>query len=65
MDTLKDLATNPEHTSWMYPLLVFADAALCGLIVEKIPCKPFPPSYLPLLIHQFPLFQLPPAFPNR
>ncbi|PVI03593.1 glycosyltransferase family 58 protein [Periconia macrospinosa] len=37
MDTLKDLATNPEHTSWMYPLLIFSDAALCGLVVEKIP----------------------------
>ncbi|KAF2659164.1 glycosyltransferase family 58 protein [Lophiostoma macrostomum CBS 122681] len=32
-----DLATNPKHTRWMYPLLLIADAGLCGVIIEKIP----------------------------
>lgn len=39
METLRDLATNPVHTKWMYPLLLIADAALCGLIIEFVPCK--------------------------
>ncbi|KAF2451712.1 glycosyltransferase family 58 protein [Karstenula rhodostoma CBS 690.94] len=37
MNTLRDLATNPAHTKWMYPLLLVADAALCGLIIEFVP----------------------------
>ncbi|KAF2690463.1 glycosyltransferase family 58 protein [Lentithecium fluviatile CBS 122367] len=37
MDSIKDLATNPEHMRWMYPLLLVADAALCGVIIEKVP----------------------------
>ncbi|KAF2129311.1 glycosyltransferase family 58 protein [Dothidotthia symphoricarpi CBS 119687] len=32
-----DLASNPDHTRWMVPLLLVADAALCGLIIDKIP----------------------------
>jgi len=39
METIKDLATNPEHMRWMYPLLLVADAALCTVIIEKVPCK--------------------------
>jgi len=35
----KDLAYNPEHTRWMTPLLLIADAALCGVVIEKIPCS--------------------------
>lgn len=38
MNTLKDLATNPEHMRWMFPLLMIADAALCGVIIETVPC---------------------------
>ncbi|KAJ4301598.1 dolichyl-P-Man:Man(5)GlcNAc(2)-PP-dolichol alpha-1,3-mannosyltransferase [Kalmusia sp. IMI 367209] len=37
MNTLRDLATNPEHTRWLYPLLLVADAALCGVIIETVP----------------------------
>ncbi|KAF2645941.1 Lethal(2)neighbour of Tid protein [Massarina eburnea CBS 473.64] len=37
MNTFKDLATNPDHTRWMYPLFLIADAALCGVIIDKIP----------------------------
>ncbi|KAL6710156.1 dolichyl-P-Man:Man(5)GlcNAc(2)-PP-dolichol alpha-1,3-mannosyltransferase [Coniothyrium glycines] len=32
-----DLASNPSHTQWLTPLLLVADAALCGLIIDKIP----------------------------
>lgn len=32
-----DLAGNPKHTRWLSPLLLIADAALCGLIIWKIP----------------------------
>jgi alpha-1,3-mannosyltransferase len=39
MEAIKDLATNPEHIRWMYPLLLVADAALCTVIIEKVPCK--------------------------
>jgi alpha-1,3-mannosyltransferase len=35
----KDLAYNPDHTRWMTPLLLIADAALSGVIIEKIPCS--------------------------
>jgi alpha-1,3-mannosyltransferase len=38
---VKDLLTNPKHTRWMCPLLVAADAVLCGLIIWKIPCTLF------------------------
>lgn len=34
-----EIATNPKHTQWIYPLLLIADAALCGVIIEKIPCS--------------------------
>ncbi|KAF2083597.1 glycosyltransferase family 58 protein [Saccharata proteae CBS 121410] len=32
-----DLAQNPKHTKWLCPLLLAADAALCGFIIWKIP----------------------------
>lgn len=32
-----DLAGNPKHTRWLSPLLLIADAALCGLIIWTIP----------------------------
>ncbi|KAF2789565.1 glycosyltransferase family 58 protein [Melanomma pulvis-pyrius CBS 109.77] len=32
-----DIARNPKHTRWIYPLLLIVDAALCGVIIEKIP----------------------------
>lgn len=41
METLRDLATNPAHTRWMYPALLVADAILCGLIIQYVPCKCF------------------------
>ena len=34
-----DLAANPKHTRWLSPLLLFADAALCALVIWKIPCE--------------------------
>lgn len=33
-----DIASNPKHNLWLSPLLLVADAALCGLIIWKIPC---------------------------
>ncbi|KAF1944387.1 Lethal(2)neighbour of Tid protein [Clathrospora elynae] len=33
----RDLAYNPDHTRWLTPLLLVADAALCGVVIEKIP----------------------------
>jgi alpha-1,3-mannosyltransferase len=49
----RDLAYNPEHTRWMTPLLLVADAALCSVVIEKIPCSslhvasPMPPKKQP------------------
>lgn len=37
-DLLYDLCFNPKHTKWMSPLAVVADAALCALIILKVPC---------------------------
>ena len=34
-----DLASNPKHTKWLSPLLLLADAALCALVIWKIPCE--------------------------
>lgn len=34
----RDLATNTAHTTWLIPLLLVLDAALCGVIIEKVPC---------------------------
>lgn len=34
-----DLCTNPKHTRWIAPLIILADAFLCGLIIWKIPCE--------------------------
>jgi hypothetical protein len=33
------IAQDPQHTTWIGPLLVLGDAALSMLIVHKIPCK--------------------------
>jgi alpha-1,3-mannosyltransferase len=33
-----DLASNPKHTKWVTPLLLVADAALCGFVIDKVPC---------------------------
>lgn len=33
-----DLATNPQNTKWIAPLLLVADAVLCGLIIENVAC---------------------------
>lgn len=33
-----DIATNPRNTKWIAPLLLVADAALCGLIIDKVAC---------------------------
>jgi alpha-1,3-mannosyltransferase len=35
----RDLALNPSHTQWLIPTLLVADAALCGVIIDKVPCK--------------------------
>ncbi|KAK4963887.1 dolichyl-P-Man:Man(5)GlcNAc(2)-PP-dolichol alpha-1,3-mannosyltransferase [Elasticomyces elasticus] len=32
-----DLTFNPRHASWLCPLLITLDAALCGLIIWRIP----------------------------
>ncbi|KZF19345.1 glycosyltransferase family 58 protein [Xylona heveae TC161] len=32
-----DIATNPKHTRWISPLLLATDAALCALVIWKIP----------------------------
>lgn len=37
-----DITRNPKHTRWICPLLLLADAALCGLIIWKIPCQSLP-----------------------
>ena len=34
-----DLASNPKNTRWLSPLLLLADAALCALIIWKVPCE--------------------------
>lgn len=33
-----DIATNPRNTKWIAPLLLVADAGLCGLIIDKVAC---------------------------
>lgn len=33
-----DIATNPKHTLWLSYILLVADALLCMLIIEKVPC---------------------------
>ena len=38
-DQAIDLASNPKHTRWLSPLLLLADAALCALVIWKIPCE--------------------------
>jgi len=38
----RDLAYNPEHTQWLIPTLLVVDAALCGVIIDKVACKHFP-----------------------
>ncbi|KAJ9644608.1 dolichyl-P-Man:Man(5)GlcNAc(2)-PP-dolichol alpha-1,3-mannosyltransferase [Coniosporium tulheliwenetii] len=37
VDQCLDIVSNPRHTRWICPLLLAADAALCGLIIWKIP----------------------------
>ncbi|EKG13022.1 Glycosyltransferase ALG3 [Macrophomina phaseolina MS6] len=40
MDLVKQgvsVATNPKYARWLCPLLLVADAALCGLIIWKVP----------------------------
>ncbi|KAI9852338.1 MAG: dolichyl-P-Man:Man(5)GlcNAc(2)-PP-dolichol alpha-1,3-mannosyltransferase [Thelocarpon superellum] len=40
MDPVKlvvDLSTNPRHLRWLCPLLIVADAALCAVIIRKVP----------------------------
>lgn len=46
----KDLAFNPDHTRWLTPLLLVVDAALSGVIIEKIPCS----SYLSFSLNPLP-----------
>lgn len=41
MDLVKQgvsIASNPKYARWLCPLLLVADAALCGLIIWKVPC---------------------------
>jgi len=33
-----DIATDPKHTLWLSYILLIADALLCVLIIEKVPC---------------------------
>jgi len=36
---LIDLARDPRTSQWLSPLLLTADAALCALIIWKVPCR--------------------------
>lgn len=45
-DQVIDLASNPKHTRWLSPLILLADAALCALIIWKIPCELWSPGAL-------------------
>lgn len=38
ISSLRDLITDTAHTRWVAPFILAAEAALCGLIVWKIPC---------------------------
>jgi len=40
--TCVDIASNPKQTLWISPLIFLADAALCGIVVWKIPCTHHP-----------------------
>ena len=40
-----DLASNPKHTRWLSPLLLLTDAVFCALIIWKIPCELWSPSF--------------------
>ena len=33
-----DIAFNPRNTKWIVPLLLVADAMLCGIIIDKVSC---------------------------
>ena len=46
LQTGLDIARNPKHTRWIGPLLLVADAALCALVIWKIPCTISPPQVL-------------------
>lgn len=37
---VKDLAYNPDHTRWIAPLLLIADAGISGVVIDRVPCKP-------------------------
>ncbi|OCK83448.1 glycosyltransferase family 58 protein [Lepidopterella palustris CBS 459.81] len=37
IEQVLDLTRNPKHTRWLSPLLLIADAVLCGLIIWRIP----------------------------
>lgn len=42
MDLLRQalqLAGDPKQTQWVCPLVLLADAVLCGLVVWKVPCR--------------------------
>jgi len=41
----RDITCNPSHTQWLLPLLLAADAALCGLIIDRVPCSSSPVEY--------------------
>lgn len=36
---LFDIARDPRQSKWISPLLIAVDAALCGVIIWKVPCK--------------------------
>ena len=48
-----DLASNPKHTRWLSPLLLLADAALCALVIWKIPCE-IPGNLAPTALFSWP-----------
>lgn len=46
----KDLATNPKHTRWMSPIILVLEAALCYLIILKVPCPLTLPFHYRLIV---------------
>lgn len=57
-----DLCRNPKHTRWIAPLLILADAVLCGLIIWKVPCEYYSLLHADLVgfLHTCPFLLFPP-----
>lgn len=42
---VQDILTNPKHSRWITILLLLGEAALCALIIWRIPCTLFPSEH--------------------